>query len=292
MKNRMFWTRAALIALCFLTVLSFASCKADTEVGNNTELSKQFWDHVIADEHDAAYAMIKETATPEEFYDYWEEIQVIVEGATSYEIEQIGWNVNMRNGLKTYTSAYQVYLNNDKIVLFRIVTTDSIDGITGLHVSDATEFVNRTETTVPTLNIVLIVVSVLEIAFVIWMFVDCLRRKIKGKVLWAILIFFGFAVTVTVGERSGINFSIGLMLQTGSVVADPALLAVVTKIVLPVGAIVYFFLRKRLTVTQKSAADPISEIDYTPDTEDPSVSDAESEPNETAEPNETNNPDE
>ena len=43
------------------------------------------------------------------------------------------------------------------------------------------------------------------------------------------------------------------MLQTSSITADPALLAVSVKLVLPIGAILYAVLRQRLTVTEPPA---------------------------------------
>jgi len=276
------WKPAFVILLCLLMLFSMSSCRADREIGNNTELGEQFLDYVLANNYDAAYDMVKGAGDAESFQVYWDGIRELAEGASSYELEQIGWNVTVKNGVKTSTTAYQVYFDNDKIVLFRVVTADNVEGIAGLHVSDATEFVNRTDTVVPAFNVAVIVVSILEIAFVIWMFIDCLRRKVKVKVLWAILIFFGISVTLSLGDYSGIKFSFGIMLQTGSVAADPALLSVVTKIVVPVGAIVYFFLRKKLTVKPVQSVDGEAfqngdaSIDYIPGMSAPATSDEES----------------
>ena len=276
------WKPAFVILLCLLMLFSMSSCRADREIGNNTELGEQFLDYVIANDYDAAYDMVEGVDSPEAFDEYWKGIQTLAEGASSYELEQIGWNVTVKNGVKTSTTAYQVYFDNDKIVLFRVVTADNVEGIAGLHVSDATEFVNRTDTVVPAFNVAVIVVSILEIAFVIWMFIDCLRRKIRWKVLWAILIFFGISVTLSLGDYSGIKFSFGIMIQTGSVVADPSLLAIVAKIVLPVGAIVYFFLRKKLTVKPVPNLDQAADkngdpsVDYFPGMSVPATSDEES----------------
>ena len=255
MKIKKYWKHILLAMLSLMLILSLTSCRADQEIGNNTELGEQFLDYVIANDYDAAYGMVEGIDSPETFEEYWKGIQTLAHGANSYELEQIGWNVNLEDGVKAYTTAYQVYFDNGKIALFNVVTFDGVEGIAGLHFSDATEFVNRTDTVVPAFNVAVIVVSILEIAFVIWMFIDCLRRKIKGKVLWAILIFVGGSLTLTVGEYSAINFAIGIMLQTGGVAADPALLSVVTKIVVPVGAIVYFFLRKKLAVKPVQSLD-------------------------------------
>ncbi len=252
--------RIILLFLCALTLLTLVSCAADMDIGDNTILGEQFMDCIIADDYDAAYDMVKETVSDDDFRAYWATIRPALEDAETYEMEQIGWNVNRSGGLTTRTTAYQVYPDNGRTILLRIVTRDDIDCIAGVHFSDVTDFLKRTETFVPTVSIILLVVSGLALAFTIWMFVDCLRRKMKYKVLWAILIFGAIAVTVTSGETSGLQFNIGLALQTSSMVADPGLLAVVTKVAVPVGAILYCCLRKRFTIDPNAPAEISAEL--------------------------------
>ena len=252
--------RIILLFLCALTLLTLVSCAADMDIGDNTILGEQFMDCIIADDYAAAYDMVKETVSDDDFRAYWATIRPALEDAETYEMEQIGWNVNRSGGLTTRTTAYQVYPDNGRTILLRIVTRDDIDCIAGVHFSDVTDFLKRTETFVPTVSIILLVVSGLALAFTIWMFVDCLRRKMKYKVLWAILIFGAIAVTVTSGETSGLQFNIGLALQTSSMVADPGLLAVVTKVAVPVGAILYCCLRKRFTIDPNAPAEISAEL--------------------------------
>ena len=252
--------RIILLFLCALTLLTLVSCAADMDIGDNTILGEQFMDCIIADDYDAAYDMVKETVSDGDFRAYLATIRPALEDAETYEMEQIGWNVNRSGGLTTRTTAYQVYPDNGRTILLRIVTRDDIDCIAGVHFSDVTDFLKRTETFVPTVSIILLVLSGLVLVFTIWMFVDCLRRKMKYKVLWAILIFGAIAVTVTSGETSGLQFNIGLALQTSSMVADPGLLAVVTKVAVPVGAILYCCLRKRFTIAPNAPAEISAEL--------------------------------
>ncbi len=249
MKHTSIWKYAVLPILCILMMLTMASCSADADVDRNDELGRQFMDHVLTDDYEAAYDMVKNTVSDTNFHEFWTMIQAIAEDAERYEIEQTGWNINYSNGVSSCTTAYQVYLDNGRIVLFRVVTCDDIEGIAGIHFSDVTDFLHDTEAFVPAVQVVLGVVSLLALGFCIWMLVDCLRRKMRYKVLWAILIFFGVAITVTTGQISGINFMVGLMIHANSIVADPGLLAIVTKVAIPVGAILYCCLRKRFTVT-------------------------------------------
>jgi hypothetical protein len=51
-----------------------------------------------------------------------------------------------------------------------------------------------------------------------------------------------------VGETFSFSFKIGLFVEMSTVRVDPGLVAVVTKLVIPVGAILYLCLRKKFTV--------------------------------------------
>lgn len=246
--------RFSLLLVCLLTLLSVCGCTADMDVGQNTELSRQFMDCIIADDYDMAYSMVKETVSDSDFRSYWVGIQSAVEGAASYEMEQIGWHINRSNGLTTRTTAYQVYTDTQRVILLRTVTRDDIRGIAGIHFSDVTDFIHTTDGYIPTVRVVLWVVSGIVIAFTIWMLVDCLRRKIKYKALWAVIIFFGMVLSITLGETSNFSFAVGLFFQTASIDADPALLAVVTKVTVPLGAILYLCLRKKFMLPQSSEA--------------------------------------
>lgn len=237
-----------LVLTALILLATLISCTPDMDVGNNTELADQFMDHVIADDYDAAYGLVKATVTDPDFRAYWATVQTVADGAETYEMKQIGWNLNRSNGVTTRTTAYQAELDNGRTVLLRVVTQDGIEGIAGIHFSDITDFLASTEVFVPTVRVILWVVSALAMAFTVWMLVDCLRRKMKYKVVWAILIFFGLCFTFTVGETSNFSFNVGLFFQTSSIEADPGLLAVVTKLVIPVGAILYLCLRKKFTV--------------------------------------------
>ena len=253
--------RVMALFLCALILMTLASCAADMEVGNNTQMANQFMDHVMADDYAAAYDMVKVNVANADFQAYWVGIQQTVAEAESYEMEQIGWQINKSNGETYYTTAYQVYPDNGRTVLLRVVTMEGTEGIAGIHFSDVTAFMEKADTLTPVVGVILLVFSLLMLAFVIWMFVDCLRRKMKTvhKVLWAFLIFGGIALTVTVGQTSGFNFQIGLMFQTSSITADPGLQAFVTKLVIPLGAILYCCLRKRFT------QDPEAPASETPD---------------------------
>ena len=237
-----------LVLTALVLLVTLTSCTPEVDYGDIIKLSDQFMDHVIADDYDSAYGMVKATVTDPDFRDYWETIRSVAEGAETYTKLPVQRNVTRSGGVMTITTAYQVNLDNGRIVLLRVVTQDGIEGIAGIHFSDITEFIHTTDTYVPVLQAIVLVFSLLCMAFTIWMFVDCLRRKMKYKHVWALLTIFGIALNLTVGETFSFTFNIGLFVQMSTVQADPGLVAVVTKLVIPVGAILYLCLRKKFTV--------------------------------------------
>ena len=259
MKNTKTIQRFAALLCLLLLALTLASCTPDTDIGDNTPLSERFMDHVMAGDYNSAFGMVKATVTDSDFRPYWQAMQTAVEGAETYEMEQIGWNVNRSNGVTTRTTAYQVYPDNDRIILLRTVTQDGIEGIAGIHFSDITDFIRTTDGYIPTVKVILLVFSLLCLAFTVWTIVDCIRRKLKCKIMWIVFISLGFFFTVTAGETSGFNFIAGLF-RFSSIVADPALVAVVTKVYIPVGAILYLCLRKKFEVPTKPE-DPFAPIE-------------------------------
>lgn len=255
MKHKQLLLRALLLVLCTITLASLCACTADMEIGDNNELADRFLTCVLENDADGAYALVQNTASKVDFDSYWPTILPIVDGATSYEMEQIGWNIRTVNGNTTRTTAYQIYFNNEKIALLRISAVDGIDGIAGLHFSDITNFVNTSTRVLSYAKGVLWTISALTIAFSIWMLVDCIRRKLKHKVLWILCIFISLSFSVTLGSSLGANFGLGLFFQTNSIVADPSILSLKAQILLPIGAIVYFTRRKKITLVDPPLQD-------------------------------------
>lgn len=252
------------IALVLLSTL--ISCTPEVDYGDSIKLSDQFMDYVIADDYDSAYSLVKATVTDPDFRDYWNTIRLVAEGAETYTKLPVQRNATRSGGVTTITTAYQVNLDNGRIVLLRVVIRDGIEGIAGIHFSDITDFLASTDTYVPVLQAIVLVFSLLCMAFTIWMFVDCLRRKMKYKHVWALLTVFGIALNLTVGETFSLSFDIGLFVQMSTVQVDPGLVAVVTKLVIPVGAILYLCLRKKFTIVPKQpeeevAADPFAQTE-------------------------------
>ena len=248
MKRTNRWLRIGMAILCLAIALSLVSCLEDMDVGDNGELAVEFMTHVMNDDADAAYEMVKSTVGRTEFFKFWADLQMLAAGSEECDIEQTGWNVNTTNGVTTYTTEYLLEFDNDCTVQLQVVTQDNVEGIAGIHFTDLTEFEEKSESTLPVIRIIMGIVSLAAFAFTVWMFVDCLRKKLKYKVLWAILIFVGVAWTVTFGETFGYRVMIGVMLQPSTVTANLSSMAYSVKLVVPLGAIIYLAMRKRYVI--------------------------------------------
>ncbi len=241
-------TRLTLALALLLVALSlFTACSAKTDIGEVDDLTEDYLDYLLADDYAKAYDLLKENVTDADFKPYWDAMRTATEGATDYELEQIGWQINTKNGVTTHSAAFTVTLNNDRSIFVRTVLVEGQSGIGGISFHETTEFEATTGTYAPIINIVLMIVSILIMAFTVWTLVDCARRKIKVKALWIIVILLGFTLTLTIGAQSGLTFGFGLFFTLSQAIADPSLLALTLKLNIPLGAILYLILRKRLT---------------------------------------------
>ena len=195
--------------------------------------------------------MVRAVASEEEFQPLWNQMREVLKNSESYELQQKNWYKNWNNGVTTTQVLFEISTNDGKICQMLIYTGDGIDGIAGLNFLDSTDFVNQTDA-LGTVNIFLIIFSVLSFVFSAWMFIDCLKRRPNRKILWAILTlcYVGGSLTTSASEFS-VNFRVSLLCALTNISADRTALAVTAAAFLPLGAIIYFFIRKRLTPPKK-----------------------------------------
>lgn len=253
MKVRRIGLRVVPVILCFLAVVSLAACGISED--DVDFLGARFLECVMADDYDSAYDMVQSTVSDEDFRAYWKDIRAVAEGADLYVTENTAWKSGTADGAVYATATYLVRFNNGKTAVLRITARTDYPAIAGIHFSDVTEFLEDTASSVRVWRTVLTVIHILSMGFALWAFVDCLRRKMRYKALWAVLIFFGTTLTVAVGQTFNLHFDVGLILQRATAVADAGLLSVVGRVTVPLGAILYCCLRKRFLVDPTAEAE-------------------------------------
>ncbi len=219
-------------------------------------------DHVIADEKSEAYDMLDHIGSRADFDKLWDYFRSSADGARTAEIHTTDFWFITENGKDYFKSQYFVQFDNGSDMNLSL-TFEGGETVCALNYMDVTGFYPPTQKAVGVWKVVLGVYSLLTLAFSVWMIVDCIRRSVRKKALWILLIIAGVALTLRVGEHNKVSVMIGLFFQTSSAWVDFGYLAVGAKVILPVGAIIYFFLRKRITVAPPVTPPPADTPTYT-----------------------------
>ena len=251
--------RIPIALFCLLLVFLFVlgGCSVGEESSESRTLCEEFLDYVIEDDRDAAYAMCKNITSEAEFNTFWQNLHNVFKDSESYELKQTRWDKNTDNGVTSTTVTFEATTDDGKMCMVYLVTVPEVEGIAGIHFTDVTEFVENAKAFEP-VNVILKVVSLAAFGFIVWMFVDCMRRTIKRKVLWAIIICVGVAFSVTFGHQNiSFDWWLGTPIASSGITANLSNLSITFTLALPLGAIIYFFARKKLTL--KEIAQNISE---------------------------------
>lgn len=250
---------AVIIIAC--TVSVFSSC-GDTEKNDQAKsLTEQFVNSVVADDADAAFSLMTPGVDKTEFDSFFVIIRGYFEGAKDYELNQTGWNVNINNGVSSYRVTFTVNTDNGAEIEVETTIVEGYENIYHIHFTP----IKSSDSALPILfpfQMGALALSLAEIAFCIWMIVDCAKRNIKKKALWIILILVGVSVGLSVGQGIHFDWLIGLVIGGSSVTTSGGLVSF--EVMIPVGAIIYFILRKKMTTpTSVSDAQNNAAIDAT-----------------------------
>ena len=256
MKKKMFLPVCA-IMLTF--VLLFSGCSVDLQRFENAE-SRQYaetmLDALIANDPQAAYSIVSKICTEEEFKAMFTEMQSIIGKAESYELKllSIHKNTNITNGQKTVTTRSVYEMTTE---LGRTIVSINMDNQVGVTFFNLTAYEHSDYYFTGTLGHMkkasgvqwaLLLFNVLPVALSVYALIDCLRKKFKKKWLWILFLILGyFSLSLTLSPtKFSINYNVG------SVMAYTALIrygsgALIIRLMLPLGAILYFATAKERT---------------------------------------------
>ena len=132
----------------------------------------------------------------------------------------------------------------------------------GFHVTDYQEIIySGTLTTMADANgaqWAMLLIGALELAFVIWMFVDCCMHKMEKKWLWLLLTglaMFSFQVISGSGQFH-VRYNVGWIMSY-SMLRLSSQGEVFFQLLIPIGAIVYAILRKKLFADYEKRNTPV-----------------------------------
>lgn len=251
--------RISLLVLAAALLLSLAGCggikvEDDPEIRRGVEA---FLDGLMANDADAAYGAVYSGIGRDEFDTALEQMVLCVEGMADYALELMHYNYSNRNGTVTIQTTYRMTAG-EKSVIVTASRIEGYEGLTGIHVVPE-EQTNLRHTGTPghmagadAAQWAVLVLGLLVCGFVIWMVVDCCRRKIRRKVLWLLLIILGAMILSFTVSSTSVNFrfNFGLYVQLSSLIryGDGSTRL---SLVVPVGAIIYFAMRKKLSAPKQ-----------------------------------------
>lgn len=265
---------AALFAL--LTLLCLCSCELPMpEEGEALEdLTEDVIEEILEGDSDAVRSYFSTDTDLTDFDAVFAEWQTLLADVRDFELMPVGWRKNIKGGIHSFELTCRVRCAVEGLML-RVTTVEG--RLTGF-----TFYLEDPEVTgggVLVANIALWTLTGLSVALMVFMVMDCAKRKLNAKPLWLILILLGHLklyVSTLKGSFSG-GFHIGNLVPYSELTAYESGVFDL-RIILPVGALVYFFLRSRLTAsyekeqaekkgatpTALESADPLPETPATP----------------------------
>ncbi len=258
-----------LVLACLLSLTCLTSCDDETswtELSDDSDadvLCRTFIDHVIREEREDLYDLVKHMVDSETFETIWRDLRTVADGAASADIHQTHWEFFTDSSGSYLQSSYMVEYDTGASMSFHITTGETKGVPEGFGFTETTGFLANATKASQIWNTVLIGVSLLVLAFTIWMLVDCIRRPLKRKALWIILILLGISLTFTVGPESAhLNFFVGIFAQFSTSTLNMAMPAMIIRVIIPVGPIIYFCVRKRMTVAAEPPMPPDAPVSF------------------------------
>ena len=237
-----------LLVLLVSMLFSLTACTIKEDSEELRTLADQMIQGLMDDDFETCYNLVKDSTTREEFTDVYPRLQQPFTDADSYTLTQTGWNKHTGGGVTEVAVQYILTVGESRYSL-KVSNSTAQEGLKTFYLSPVASAEESEMRLLGTPEqTVLLVIALAETAFMVWMLIDCAKRKIKQKWLWIVLILAGVAVTTTrTGDNLQLNLSIGLFFNfTAKYVS--AVGNSVTRILLPAGALWYLFIRKRLTM--------------------------------------------
>lgn len=256
MKKKLLTFAVLVIAL----VLVLSSCSAEMyDDGDIRAHAETMLDAILADDFDTAYAVISDACTEPEFKSFYNQIRAELQGVTNYELECISYytSYNVSNGKQFERTDVEYRFNTgEREYVIAVVTATGYKNLAGFNlvpVENTDLYYNGTlDNMVGTTPFqwVMILFNLPVLAFTVIALVDCARRRIKKKALWIIVILLGMLLIGITTAETGSRFNLGLGLFYYSALIVYGSGKTVFRLLLPIGAIVYFAMRKTLEIKE------------------------------------------
>lgn len=250
--------KSLLLTLLLLLAASLLLCgcgSMDTEAAARIQpLCEEFIDAILADEPDAAYAVLSPGTDRAGFDAAWPVLLRYLEGVESYTLRSRSYHYNSTNGQRSWETGFLMETNIGDFAVDGTIA-EGYDGLYSINiVSEAAANPIHTGTlghmsgALP-FQWLMLAISAALLIFVIIVLIDCIRLKPKRRALWIILILGGalvFSITQIVHGGGSMNLNLGIYILQYSCFILYENGDSLFRLVLPVGAVIYLCMRRRL----------------------------------------------
>lgn len=235
-----------IILLCLCALLLFSSCnQIQPDLTDKQADMASLMDCVIANDKNAATVLMEHVPISDQAQmdAFWNELLRIYDGASTYEIKLVSWNTSYsftdQSGITTVV--YQAKADTKACAEFKL-SYDGENLLRGVNVIDVTE---NHSLIIIIIRVLLILWFIASVALGVWMTVDCVKRPIRLKVLWIILIWVSVILQVSMaGASFRFNFSFTLIPTWG--IIQSTVSTFLLRVPVPVGSLIYLVVRKKI----------------------------------------------
>ena len=247
------------VCVIILTVLILCSgCTKVLEDLENAQVRQSaegMLDALISNDFQTAYSLVNKICSEEDFKPAFTQMQELLGNVDTYELKllSIFANSTVSNGqrISSISSVYEMMTKNGSVVV-----NIRIDDQVGLNSFYLTPYEKTDYYFTGTLNNLkdatgaqwgFLLLNVIAIGFTVFALVDCCRQKIKKKALWILLLLLGFvSLSATISSTNfRLNFNVGWIIAYSALIRYGSG-AVMLRLMLPVGTIIYFAMRRSL----------------------------------------------
>lgn len=243
-----------LLILLFVCMGLMSSCSAEdhAEIRSYTD---RMVEALVQGNEAAAYEEVRHLCSPEEFSSVFHSMHEMLGTADSYTLTPIGAYANWSNGVSFQSIRYLIETEKDSFIA---ETSVSENVLYGFHLYYNTQIPQSgTFSAILDSNLIqilLLLVSLLEFAVILFALVDAARHKFRHRILWIVVILLG---AVSIGFNVGPDsFELRWFLGNAGHYSAWIRYGVgyhTFRLMLPAGALIYFLNRRKLL----APADPL-----------------------------------
>ena len=239
--------RLALVFMIILSMLFISSCEVPIDTDSTLYKNAEAMIEALSEDDSAtARALFGEACTDEDFNAAYPQLAEFFRGIGEYDVSGLGFYRGITNGISYSNMTLLISAEKGDFQLFVEERSDFPGVLSTFYVSEYENVVDLTPSgPVNVIQIVLLLISALELAFVIWMTVDCAKRKIRKKALWIVIILLANVVFKLALTAGNISFNVAFLFGISSF-SVPSAGGFAISISIPIGAIIWLIMRDRI----------------------------------------------